>query len=162
MSLFHFWTPQSLHETLKPIRIPSNNTIHSAVHIGITPLYHAHLIGVKSSLQEGKELYVISHDPEDPTANYENIRLTQFSAPLQGKHDLGRGTAFLRGNVRGRVFLPEKPTGPTILYIHGDEEGGAWHDWWMPYWNPNSFLDQGYTVIQVNPTGAEGYGDRET
>ncbi|WVW81256.1 hypothetical protein I302_103247 [Kwoniella bestiolae CBS 10118] len=82
-SLFHLWTP-SVSDTkpIEPVRIPSNGTIHSAIHVGITPLDHAHLIGVKSDQQrgEGKELWVISHSPhEDPTYNYENIRLTYFT-----------------------------------------------------------------------------------
>ncbi|WWC57574.1 uncharacterized protein I303_100106 [Kwoniella dejecticola CBS 10117] len=82
-SLFHIWTSvYSDKNSVEPIRIPSNGTIHSAVHVGITPLDHAHLIGVKSdgSRGEGKELWVISHSPhEDPTYNYENIRLTYFT-----------------------------------------------------------------------------------
>ncbi|WWD06351.1 hypothetical protein V865_004441 [Kwoniella europaea PYCC6329] len=82
-SLFHLWTP-SKSETIPitPVRIPSNGTIHSAIHVGITPLDHAHLIGIKSDSAkgEGKELWVISHSPhEDPTYNYENIRLTYFT-----------------------------------------------------------------------------------
>ncbi|WRT63200.1 uncharacterized protein IL334_000103 [Kwoniella shivajii] len=82
-SLFHLWTPnQYAHDAIKPVRIPSNGTIYSAIHVGITPLDHAHLIGLKSDhdKNEGKELWVISHSPhQDPTYNYENIRLTYFT-----------------------------------------------------------------------------------
>ncbi|WWC93144.1 uncharacterized protein L201_008111 [Kwoniella dendrophila CBS 6074] len=82
-SLYHLWTPSFNDVTsIKPVRIPSNGTIHSAIHVGITPLDHAHLIGVKSDTlkNEGTELWVISHSPhEDPTYNYENIRLTYFT-----------------------------------------------------------------------------------
>ncbi|WWC67331.1 uncharacterized protein I206_101239 [Kwoniella pini CBS 10737] len=82
-SLFHLWASQPHDERpIEPTRIPSNGTIHSAIHVGITPLDHAHLIGLKSdaSKGEGKELWVISHSPhEDPTYNYENIRLTYFT-----------------------------------------------------------------------------------
>ncbi|KAK6904691.1 hypothetical protein I204_06710 [Kwoniella mangroviensis CBS 8886] len=82
-SLFHLWTPsKSATKPIAPVRIPSNGTIHSAIHVGTTPLDHAHLIGIKSdsAKSEGKELWVISHSPhEDPTYNYENIRLTYFT-----------------------------------------------------------------------------------
>ncbi|OCF60166.1 hypothetical protein L486_02846 [Kwoniella mangroviensis CBS 10435] len=82
-SLFHLWTPsKSATKPIAPVRIPSNGTIHSAIHVGTTPLDHAHLIGIKSDSAkgEGKELWVISHSPhEDPTYNYENIRLTYFT-----------------------------------------------------------------------------------
>ncbi|OCF41048.1 hypothetical protein I317_05159 [Kwoniella heveanensis CBS 569] len=81
-SLYHLFTPSSGSPPVEPIRIPSNGTIDSAIHIGVTPLDHAHLIGVKEDARkgEGKELWVISHSPhEDPTYNYENIRLTHFT-----------------------------------------------------------------------------------
>ncbi|WVF66517.1 hypothetical protein IAT40_001257 [Kwoniella sp. CBS 6097] len=81
-SLYHIFTPSPRSSAVEPIRIPSNGTIYSAIHVGITPLDHAHLIGVKEDAArgEGKELWVISHSPhEDPTYNYENIRLTHFT-----------------------------------------------------------------------------------
>ncbi|ODN94784.1 hypothetical protein L198_04928 [Cryptococcus wingfieldii CBS 7118] len=82
-SLFHIWTPSSRSSPpAKPVRIPSNGTIYDAVHVGITPLDHSHLIGSMSEKTDGKgkELWVISHSPhEDPADNYENIRLTWFT-----------------------------------------------------------------------------------
>ncbi|KAK8844785.1 hypothetical protein IAR55_006635 [Kwoniella newhampshirensis] len=91
-SLYHLWTPTTPSKPpVTPVRIPSplNMTIRSAIHVGITPLDHSHLIGVMSPLTEeetgngngnGKELWVISHSPhEDPTGNYENIRLTYLT-----------------------------------------------------------------------------------
>ncbi|ODN73319.1 hypothetical protein, variant 1 [Cryptococcus amylolentus CBS 6039] len=82
-SLFHIWTPSSSSSPpAKPVRIPSNGTIYDAVHVGITPLDHSHLIGSMSEKTDGKgkELWVISHSPhEDPADNYENIRLTWFT-----------------------------------------------------------------------------------
>ncbi|WVQ74294.1 hypothetical protein IAR50_003891 [Cryptococcus sp. DSM 104548] len=64
---------------VKPIRIPSNGTIHQVIHVGITPLIHSHLIGLMTERNEGKgeEIWVISHSPQqDRAGKYENIRLT--------------------------------------------------------------------------------------
>ncbi|WVQ84265.1 hypothetical protein IAT38_006417 [Cryptococcus sp. DSM 104549] len=176
-SLFHLWTPSppsasDIPSHIVPTRIPSNGTIHSTpIHVGITPLDHAHLVGVMSSLTAAPEFWVISHSPHsDPTYNYENIRLTYFTEEVVGKKRLSAGEKFgvingVGDEVRGRVFLPDVVEGervPVLLYIHGDEEGGAWHDWWMQYWNPNAMLAEGYAVVTVNPTGAEGYSNHFT
>jgi dipeptidyl aminopeptidase/acylaminoacyl peptidase len=151
------------------VRIPSNGTIHEATHIGITPLEHSHLVGVMSSLTAARELWVISHSPyDDPTDNYENIRLTYLSEPALSQRRLSEGQRVEFENdqdttIHGRVFLPQgEGPFPMVFYLHGDEEGGGWHDWWMPYWNPNAFLAEGYAVVTINPTGAEGYSDGES
>ncbi len=146
MSLFHLWTPQSSSRDILPTMIPSKGTIHSAIHVGITPLEHSHFVGLKSSLTSGKELWIISHSPyEDPTDNFEEIRLTNFTRPALASRNLSSGESFAFTNevgdeIQARIFLPavyELEKAPMIVYFHGDEEGGGWHDWWMSYWNPN-------------------------
>lgn len=168
-SLFHIWTPTRSSPPSTPVRIPSNGTIHSVYHVGITPLDHSHLIGVMSSLTSAHELWVISHSPhDDPTYNYENIRLTYFSEPvLQGRQlNAGESIEFVNElglTVKGKVFLPSKNKSqekvPVVLLLHGDGNSEGWRNQWMQYWNQNALTSEGYAVVTINPTGSEGYGN---
>ncbi|KIR43909.1 hypothetical protein I307_00048 [Cryptococcus deuterogattii 99/473] len=168
-SIFHIWTPTRSSPPSSPVRIPSNGTIHSAYHVGITPLDHSHLIGVMSSLTSAHELWVISHSPhDDPAYNYENIRLTYFSKPTLRGRQLSEGESIefvneLGSTVKGKVFLPSNTKSqenvPVVLLLHGDGNSGGWRNQWMQYWNQNALINEGYAVITVNPTGSEGYGD---
>ncbi|KAK4685962.1 hypothetical protein P7C73_g4174, partial [Tremellales sp. Uapishka_1] len=186
-SLYHIWTPNRSTSPVTPILIPSHGTIHEAIHVGISPLNHSHLIGVKSSLTSARELFVISHSPfEDPTDNLEEIRLTEFSEQTLHGKSMTKGIEFYFDNdvgqrIQGRIMVPKTGAAkkPVLFYLHGDEEGAGWHDWWMPYMNqngevtashlayiqaenPEAFVTAGFIVVNINPTGAEGYGDSES
>lgn len=146
-SIFHIWTPTRSSPPSSPVRIPSNGTIHSAYHVGITPLDHSHLIGVMSSLTSAHELWVISHSPhDDPAYNYENIRLTYFSKPTLRGRQLSEGESIefvneLGSTVKGKAFLPSNTKSqenvPVVLLLHGDGNSGGWRNQWMQYWNQN-------------------------
>lgn len=100
-----------------------------------------------SSLTSAHELWVISHSPhDDPTYNYENIRLTYFSEPvLQGRQpNAGESIEFvneLGSTVKGKIFLPSKKKSqekvPVVLLLHGDGTSEGWRNQWMQYWNQN-------------------------
>ena len=38
---------------------------------------------------------------------------------------------------------------------------GAWEDQWSTRWNPNVFVNQGYVVLAINPTGSTTFGQGE-
>ncbi|ORY27488.1 hypothetical protein BCR39DRAFT_497297 [Naematelia encephala] len=166
-SFWHIWTPKPTSGPSTPVRIPSSGTVHDAIHIGVTASNHSHFIGIKSSLVSSHNLWVVSHSPfSDPTDNFEEVRLTWFGNATETRRTLSAGQLFEYGNdqgaiIKGRIFLPTEAKQrkvPAMVYIHGDEDGGGWHDWWMRHWNPNAFLVEGWAVITINPTGSEGYG----
>ncbi len=46
---------------------------------------------------------------------------------------------------------------PLAFLIHGGPQN-QWSDGWSTRWNPAIFAEQGYVVVQPNPTGSTGYG----
>lgn len=46
---------------------------------------------------------------------------------------------------------------PTLLWVHGGPLS-QWADTWHPRWNPEPFVERGYTVLMPNPRGSLGRG----
>lgn len=57
-------------------------------------------------------------------------------------------------------FDPSKKY-PLAFLIHGGPED-AWADTWNQKWHSKVFADQGYVVVQPNPTGSTGFGQQLT
>ncbi len=55
-------------------------------------------------------------------------------------------------------FDPQKKY-PVKLLIHGGPQG-AWGDDWSFRWNAELFAANGYVVMQINPRGSTGYGQK--
>ena len=60
--------------------------------------------------------------------------------------------------VRPPDFDPKKKY-PLKLLIHGGPQG-AWGDDWSYRWNAELFAANGYVVLQINPRGSTGYGQK--
>ena len=60
--------------------------------------------------------------------------------------------------VRPPNFDPQKKY-PLNLLIHGGPQG-AWGDDWTYRWNAELFAANGYVVLQINPRGSTGYGQK--
>ncbi len=50
---------------------------------------------------------------------------------------------------------------PVALLIHGGPQG-AWSDSWSNRWNPQVWANAGFVVVEVNPRGSTGYGQKFT
>jgi dipeptidyl aminopeptidase/acylaminoacyl peptidase len=50
---------------------------------------------------------------------------------------------------------------PVLFLIHGGPQG-AWGEGWTYRWNSQVFASAGYLVIQPNPRGSTGYGQKFT
>ncbi len=50
---------------------------------------------------------------------------------------------------------------PVIYLIHGGPQG-AWSDAWNNRWNPQVWANAGFVVLEVNPRGSTGYGQKFT
>lgn len=167
-SFWHIWAPQDvIDDHRKPIRIPSDVTVHDAVHIGVTSLNHSHFIGVKSSAYDPPELWVISHSPyDDPADNFEQIRLTWIGnetscdfPPVVRNIDI-QTINELNSTVHSRVYLPwgSSPHNvPVLVMINGE----GWRDEFNPNLDPVRLGAEQVAVITINPTGSLGYGHRK-
>ncbi|MGM0551285.1 MAG: S9 family peptidase [Bacteroidota bacterium] len=64
--------------------------------------------------------------------------------------------------VPARLYLPEKPNGAAIMFVHGAGYLQNAHKWWSNYFREymfhNFLADQGYTVLDVDYRGSAGYG----
>jgi len=166
-SFWHIWSPREIDASPKrPIKIPSDVTVHEAVHIGVTPLNHSHMIGLKSSAYETPELWVISHSPyHDPAGNYEQIRLTwngngtrcDFRSCIETE-DVTTVNG-VNATIHSRVYHPKSsPLQDLPLLVMVDGEG--WRDEWRVDFNPVALAAENVAVMTVNPTGSLGYGRR--
>ncbi len=48
---------------------------------------------------------------------------------------------------------------PVLLLIHGGPQG-AWVDQWHGRWNASLFASRGMAIVEVNPRGSTGYGQK--
>ena len=55
-------------------------------------------------------------------------------------------------------FLPTQKY-PVLFLIHGGPQG-AWGESWTYRWNAQIFASAGYVVVQPNPRGSTGYGQK--
>jgi dipeptidyl aminopeptidase/acylaminoacyl peptidase len=167
-SFWHIWSPgEADMSSNTPIRIPSDATVHEAVHIGVTPLNHSHMIGLKSSAHDTPELWVISHSPyDDPAENYEQIRLTWIgndtrrdNRPCIETRDVMTVNE-MNGTIRSKVYYPQSSPLedlPLLVLI----EGEGWRDEWRVDLKPAALAAENVAVMTVNPTGSLGYGSCE-
>ena len=67
--------------------------------------------------------------------------------------------------ARIQVFITKPPNFsptqkyPVLFMIHGGPQG-AWGESWTYRWNAQVFASAGYVVIQPNPRGSTGYGQK--
>lgn len=67
-------------------------------------------------------------------------------------------------NVHARLYRPDnpQPNGPAVVFVHGAGYLQNAHLWWSSYYREymfhNFLVDQGYTVLDIDYRGSEGYG----
>ncbi|KAF5369307.1 hypothetical protein D9758_002810 [Tetrapyrgos nigripes] len=149
---------------------------------GLQTLYFGKLIFSKSSLTSPNDLFFVTGlkaleqeiVQSDSVAKFTGSiqQVTHFTEDeLKGKN-LSQGEDFwFKGagdiDVHGLALKPrgweegQKKKYPVVLLIHGGPQG-AWEDQWSTRWNPNVFVQQGYFVIMMNPTGSTTYGQNFT
>ncbi len=66
--------------------------------------------------------------------------------------------------VSARLYKPDQPVegGPAVLFVHGAGYLQNAHHWWSQYFHEymfhNFLVDRGYTVLDIDYRGSEGYG----
>ncbi|KAI4523986.1 alpha/beta-hydrolase [Schizophyllum commune Loenen D] len=134
---------------------------------GIQALPGGRILFSRSSFTSPNDVFVISDGTSSVDAPVAT-QITSFTfADLADKY-LAEGEEFwvkgaLDRDVQGWIFKPkgfrkgEEKAWPVVLLIHGGPED-AWKDQWSTRWNPNVFVNQGYVVVMINPTGSSTFG----
>ena len=97
---------------------------------------------------------------EEPLTHLNDAVLSQIQmSPLETFWFEGAEKAKVQGFlIKPPNFDPQKKY-PVKLLIHGGPQG-AWGDDWSYRWNAELFAANGYVVLQVNPRGSTGYGQK--
>ena len=67
-------------------------------------------------------------------------------------------------NIRAKLYKPEISTsgGPAVIFVHGAGYLQNVHKWWSSYFREymfnNLLVDNGYTVLDIDYRGSDGYG----
>ncbi|TRM60533.1 Alpha/Beta hydrolase protein [Schizophyllum amplum] len=152
----------------KPLALTSSGAAS-----GVQPLIGGRVLFSRSSFVSPNDVFVLSGIEESnadatlakpPTVT----QLTNFTAAdLAEKHMSGGEEFWFKGaldrDVQGWILTPkgfkkgDEAAWPVVLLIHGGPQG-AWEDQWSTRWNPNVFVNQGFVVVMINPTGSTTFG----
>ena len=83
------------------------------------------------------------------------VTLTPLDEMWVDSSDKSRVHSFI---VKPPNFNPARKY-PVIFLIHGGPQG-AWGESWTYRWNAQVFASAGYVVVQPNPRGSTGYGQK--
>lgn len=64
--------------------------------------------------------------------------------------------------IYARLYKPDKPTGKSVVFVHGAGYLQNAHKWWSQYFREymfhNLLVDKGYTVLDIDYRASAGYG----
>ncbi|GAB3895256.1 prolyl oligopeptidase family serine peptidase [Spirosoma agri] len=64
--------------------------------------------------------------------------------------------------IYARLYKPDKPTGKSVVFVHGAGYLQNAHKWWSQYFREymfhNLLVDKGYTVLDIDYRASSGYG----
>ncbi len=114
---------------------------------------------VRTSLVEAPECFVV-----DPVAGNKPVALAPLSGwrlPEWAEVDTFAVKSTDGATIQSFIIKPKNASGPlpALLWIHGGPigmSGDGWH--WR--WNPLLAVAAGYAVVETNPRGSTGYGQK--
>jgi dipeptidyl aminopeptidase/acylaminoacyl peptidase len=127
-------------------------------HSDLALLADARMAGIRSTLREAPEAFVVEHRPDAPPQTL--AHLSGFAYPPDWVEVEHCTTPSTDGTpIQYFVTRPAKVQGklPTLMWIHGGPIGMS-ADGWHWRWNPLLAVAAGYTVVQPNPRGSTGFG----
>ena len=172
------WSPDS-----KTIYFNAENEIYEAVYKAdiesgkIEPVYGEHINTNLIIAPDGKNLYFKQQRTNLPYElfslnlgkkeakqitfiNKERLDKLEMN-PLETFTTEGAGGTPVQSILVKPPFFDAAKKYPMLFLIHGGPQG-AWNDDFHYRWNPQVFAAQGYVVVEVNPRGSTGYGQKFT
>lgn len=128
-------------------------------HSELRVLADGRIAGIRSTFLEPPETFVVAEKPQSPPQTLARLSGFQYANWASVENLTIQSTD--GANVQYFVMKPANAKGrlPTLLWIHGGPIGmtaDAWH--WR--WNPLLAVADGYAVVQPNPRGSTGFGQR--
>ncbi len=78
------------------------------------------------------------------------------------KPEIVRFSAEDGAQVPARLYKPSNPNGAAVIFVHGAGYLQNVHNWWSNYYREfmfhNYLADMGYTVLDIDYRGSDGYG----
>jgi len=110
------------------------------------------------------ELYTMPNKPGAKMHKITSSTTNEFNAYSWREPDLVSFKAQDGEIVNARLYRPENPAekGPAVIFVHGAGYLQNVHKWWSSYFREymfhNLLVDKGYTVLDIDYRGSEGYG----
>lgn len=110
------------------------------------------------------ELYLMKNEPAAEMTRLTESTTSEFNAYNWRKPELIYFKASDGEKVRARLYQPEEDAknGAAVIFVHGAGYLQNAHKWWSTYYREymfhNLLADMGYTVLDIDYRGSEGYG----
>lgn len=110
------------------------------------------------------ELYVMENRPGAEMRQLTQSITEEFEAYDWRDPQIVYFEAEDRAQVPARLYRPEnaQPGGPAVIFVHGAGYLQNVHRWWSNYYREymfhNLLVDNGYTVLDIDYRGSDGYG----
>ncbi len=128
-------------------------------HTHLETLHDGRIACMRSSLLDAPECYVL--EPKAGATAQPLARLSGFT-PAGAWAEVERITTPSTDGTPIQSLITRPKGGgkrPVLFWIHGGPVGMS-TDGWHWRWNPLMAVAQGYTVVQPNPRGSTGYGQK--
>jgi dipeptidyl aminopeptidase/acylaminoacyl peptidase len=110
------------------------------------------------------ELYLVPNKPGAQMMKVTYSTNPEFNAYPWREPELVQFEAEDGSMVSARLYKPDNPVenGPAVIFVHGAGYMQNVHKWWSSYFREymfhNLLVDQGYTVLDIDYRGSQGYG----
>ena len=108
------------------------------------------------------ELYIMPNKAGATMTQLTNSTTDEFNSYEWRVPEIVNFTADDGASVAARLYKPENPTGAAVVFVHGAGYLQNVHNWWSTYYREfmfhNYLADMGYTVLDIDYRGSDGYG----
>lgn len=108
------------------------------------------------------ELFLMPNKPKATPVQITHSTTEAFKKYAWRQPEIVRFTAEDGAKVPARLYRPENPNGAAVVFVHGAGYLQNVHQWWSSYYREymfhNLLADNGYTVLDIDYRGSDGYG----
>jgi dipeptidyl aminopeptidase/acylaminoacyl peptidase len=110
------------------------------------------------------ELFTMPNEPEGVMVQITESTTENFRQYAWRDPEIVQFKASDGAMVSARLYRPKSPQkqGPAVIFVHGAGYLQNVHKWWSSYFREymfhNFLADQGYTVLDIDYRGSDGYG----